>query len=102
MTENIAIGQCSLCGCGNRPGPWHRDDCLAYMPTDEFRKEVCPVCSTQNITEESITEYFPNRKGKSYRIDDYKFTKCNNTDCGIEFVTATQARHNEQKKEIAE
>lgn len=27
-----SIGACNHCGCGNRPGPWHKEDCVAYMP----------------------------------------------------------------------
>ena len=32
--ENKPIGKCFNCDCGTRPGPWHNEDCPAYMPTE--------------------------------------------------------------------
>lgn len=34
--KNTPIGKCPNCECGTRPGPWHNEDCPAYMPTEKF------------------------------------------------------------------
>ncbi len=36
MTDEILIGKCHNCDCGNRPGPWHNKDCPVYMETEDF------------------------------------------------------------------
>lgn len=33
---NETIGACPNCDTGNRPGPWHKEECPAYMPTENF------------------------------------------------------------------
>ncbi len=55
----------------------------------------CPFCDSKDL--EIIIDDVDglNRADEMFVIKDYEYTVCKK--CGEEFVTATQARHNEQK-----
>lgn len=33
----IVIGACPCNGCGNKPGPWHKETCPAYISEEDER-----------------------------------------------------------------
>lgn len=91
-TNSLLIGQCFTCGCGNRPGPWHKKDCPAYMPTPDFTKvDRCPACNSADISkvaEEGRSE----EEGREFTVPDFQYSVCNQ--CSLKFVSPEQTEQN--------
>ena len=80
------IGTCSCNGCGNRPGPWHEQNCKAYM-SDEDDWSTMESCICDR------TDGAHDYDCPSYVRPEYKYE--DPTTKGMTRVFLTQKQHNE-------
>jgi hypothetical protein len=63
------------------------------LPTNEER---CSLCGEESLIEVSTTTNLDIRDYGPLAVPSYMYYACDNPTCGLEFVTAEQARQNER------